>query len=199
MAGPQHDTAEFEPRRRIIGAIILVTVAFVVLSMVLQDQPSSPKPSSPAEAASPDTQTVVAPVPPPGTAVAKPASPASTAPTPAAPAKASKPVAATPAHAASSTVKPVPPKPKTADKPAAKVAGNWLVQVGTFADPANARRLGKKLEAKHFPVHLSVVTLAQGRAVRVQAGPFASKAKAVAARDQIARHLGVRGVVFERK
>jgi DedD protein len=199
MAGPQHDTAEFEPRRRIIGAIILVTLAFVILSMVLQDQPSpSSAPASPATT-NPDNRIVVAPVPPPGATTTNPASASTARPVSAAPAKLAKPAAPAPAKVAPSPAKPVATKPKPKEKPAGPPSGTWMVQVGTFADPANARRLGKKLEANHFPVHLAVVTLAKNRAVRVQAGPFASKAKAVAARDEIARHLGVRGVVFARK
>ncbi len=197
MAGPQHDTTEFEPRRRIIGAIILVTLAFVALSMVLQDKPGVE--DKDASAPAPDTRIVVAPVPersPPPTmdaagSTAHPVTPKTPTATPAA-----KPPVVAESKPAPAVNK-VSPTHKTSS-PAAG-AGDWMVQVGTFSESANARRLGEKLKARHFPVHLNVVSLDKGRAVRVQAGPFASKAKAIAARNDIEKHLGVHGVVFARK
>lgn len=202
MAVSQRDTAEFEPRRRIIGAIILVTLAFVVFSLVLQDKPVEPGAANSEH--EPDTRVVVAPVPSPSATlsqpVATPSSPVPTQQTATSPARPVPPPAPT-----ASVPKPEPQpvtKPKTeAAKPApAPVAtGNWLVQVGTFSEPENARRLGEKLKGIHYPVRLKVVTLDKGRAVRVQAGPFATKARAVAARDDIEKRLGLRGVILARK
>lgn len=202
MAVSQRDTAEFEPRRRIIGAIILVTLAFVVFSLVLQDKPVEPGSVQPEHES--DTQVVVAPVPSPSAtpsqAAATPGSPVTTQPSAASPATPVPPPAPT-----ASVPKPEPkpvakPKPEAAKLAPAPVAtGNWLVQVGTFSEPENARRLGEKLKGIHYPVTLKVVTLDKGRAVRVQAGPFATKARAVAARDDIEKRLGLRGVILARK
>ncbi|MEJ2107017.1 MAG: SPOR domain-containing protein [Acidiferrobacteraceae bacterium] len=202
MAVSQRDTAEFEPRRRIIGAIILVTLAFVVFSLVLQDKPVEPGTAKPEQ--EPDTQVVVAPVPSPSATASRPAaspdSPATTEPTAVTP---TKPV---PPPAPTASVPKPEPKPATQPKteaakpaPAPVATGNWLVQVGTFSEPENARRLGEKLKGIHYPVRLKVVTLDKGRAVRVQAGPFATKASAVAARDDIEKRLGLRGVIRVRK
>ena len=202
MAVSQRDTAEFEPRRRIIGAIILVTLAFVVFSLVLQDKPVEPGTAKPEQ--EPDTQVVVAPVPSPSATPSRPAaspdSPATTEPT------AVTPTTPVPPPAPTASVPKPEPKPATQPKteaakpaPAPVATGNWLVQVGTFSEPENARRLGEKLKGIQYPVRLKVVTLDKGRAVRVQAGPFATKASAVAARDDIEKRLGLRGVIRVRK
>jgi DedD protein len=204
MAVSQRDTAEFEPRRRIIGAIILVTLAFVVFSLVLQDKPANRETAEPESA--PDTQVVVAPVPGPSvapsreTAASSPSAqtqhpPASPAAKPTAPASSPS----VPAQQPAPEAKPKPETAKPTPAPSPAATGNWLVQVGTFSEPANARRLGEKLKAIHYEVRLKVVTLDKGRAVRVQAGPFASKTRAVAARNDIEKRLGLRGVVLARK
>lgn len=89
--------------------------------------------------------------------------------------------------------------PRTADKPAARVAVSTMsapegdlrafVQVGSFGDPANARRAGDRLAALGLPVATGRVTR-QGKVLTVIfAGPF-SEAKVARAGLAAARAAG---------
>lgn len=74
-----------------------------------------------------------------------------------------------------------------------------MVQVGTFSNPANARRLSEKLKNQKYRVVMKVVALKSGRAVRVRVGPFRSKQGAADARDRINKKNGIKGVVLAKK
>ena len=204
MARNEDTENDFEPRHRILGAIVLVSLGFIVFSIVLHEQPQQLSPEDKQVGVTPDTRVVVTPVPSPQvrpdtkpTVSVKPAPkvidnplapkpvPESTA-KPAAPTAAEKVTRAEPLIATTS-------KPKTTSKSS---GGRWTVQVGTFADPANARRLGKKLEQQKYQVTLKVIALKQGRAVRVRVGPFDTRAGATRARDTIRKKNGIEGVVL---
>ena len=83
------------------------------------------------------------------------------------------------------------PRPAVPQPPAA-AAGGWFVQVGSFSDPANARRLREGLVQAGYDVQLSEVT-AGGRTLhRVRVGPVPSRdaGEALAARLARAGHKG---------
>ncbi len=200
--------SDFEPRHRILGAIVLVSLGFILFSVVLHEQPQQISPDEKQIAMKPDTRVVVTPMPSPQ-AQTKPVSVVKSAPKVIINPLAKKPVTESATKSASPTpekkaikVDPIPAKkatvtpPKTVSK---STAQRWTVQVGTFSKPANARRLSEKLEQQKYKVTLKVVELKSGRAVRVRVGPFESKASATKARDTIRKKNGIEGVVLALK
>jgi DedD protein len=199
----QENGNDFEPRHRILGAVVLVSLAFILFSVVLHEQPQLLGPDEKQIAVTPDTRVVVTPVPSPQASpdtksvpkvINNPLAPkasASNVPEPSA-VEPAKPVAR--AETKPQVESPTASRPKS-DKPAAQ--GNWMVQVGTFSDPANARRLRTKLEAQKYRVTSKVIAIKSGKAVRVRVGPFASRGSATRARDSINSKHGIKGVVLE--
>lgn len=86
---------------------------------------------------------------------------------------------------------PKPEAPKPAAAPAAKPlppaaalpAGNWFVQVGSFADINNARAALDRLSPERG--RIAPAETPGGISYRVQLGPYASKEKAVSQRDRL--------------
>jgi DedD protein len=204
MARNEDTENDFEPRHRILGAIVLVSLGFIVFSIVLNEQPQQVSPDDKQVGVTPDTRVVVTPVPSPQSqADTKPMTSIKPAPkvinNPLAPKTAPAPAAKPPAPTVAEKVTGTEPvitttsKPKTTSKSS---AGRWTVQVGTFTNPANARRLSKKLEQQKYQVTLKVIALKQGRAVRVRVGPFDTRAGATRARDTIRKKNGIEGVVL---
>lgn len=172
----------FDPRHRIIGAIVVTALAVVFIPMVLSQGPPAGPESTRAvvEAPAPErvNRVVVTPVAPPDAA---PRSPAATAP-------------------AETRSEPEPAKPRAAapaeaEAPARLEAG-WVVQVGTFANAANARRLEQKLRAGGESILTERVRIASGEAVRLRVGPFADRDAAQQAQARIRKEVGLKGVVL---
>lgn len=187
------NTQEFEPRHRIVGAIVLVTVGVALFSLLLDEQPRT-RDESVEPPADPHSRIVVTQLPSP---VQHPAAVVESPPEvpPAAP--------SAPAANPADVVEP-PPAPRPVPKPALRPTpkpdavapiGKYLVQVGTFSEAANAHKLRTRLLKYKYHVSLKTVQLDKGRAVRVLVGPYASKAKARNALDTIRRRTGLRGVV----
>lgn len=103
----------------------------------------------------------------------------------------------------------VPPPMPMADTPAQAVAseepaaavpelhGGYGINVGLFADPANAQRAYQALLDEGLPATQQTVPSARGSRTRVRAGPFTSREQADAAAQRI-RQLGLEAVVFSR-
>jgi DedD protein len=179
-------------RRRLVGAIVLVLLVVVFVPMFLDREPRPQKqdmdiriPPIPGQPQSPQPQVLPPSAPQPSAA--------------APPAAASDQPAAAPAESAakdsvaSSSASPVPtpvqdtsePAPKAAKPtgkpesaavdPGRKDARNaepFVIQVGAFSDPANARHLVEKLKAEKIPAYTEPVKTAQGEKTRVRAGPY---------------------------
>jgi DedD protein len=190
-------------RRRLIGAIVLVTAVAVVLPMVLDTEP---KPVSqnvniqiPPTDAGAFTGKVPAAVPAPETnppAKAPPATaavpaPAVQAPPPEAPSVARRPEAAEPKPEPKPPVAPVPEAVKPVEKAPAKetakpaAGGQFVVQVTALSDAAKARELQKKIAAAGVKAYTEVVKTAKGDVTRVRAGPYPSREAAERARDRL--------------
>jgi DedD protein len=112
---------------------------------------------------------------------------------------------ATPAPAApvvAPPVAPVPVKPAVVEAPlppaeAARVgAGRHVVNVGSFANLANANALASKLRAAGLPVIAERVSLASGTAMRLRVGPYATRAAAEAGRLRADEATGTRSTVI---
>jgi len=112
-----------------------------------------------------------------------------------APAPAAAPAAATPVAA-------VPVKPAVVEAPlppaeAARVgAGRHVVNVGTFANLANANALASKLRGAGLPVIAERVSLSSGTAMRLRVGPYATRTSAEAARLRADQATGTRSTVI---
>jgi DedD protein len=207
-------------RRRLVGAIVLVTAVAVILPMVLD---SEPKPVS---------QNVDIQIPSPDSGEFKPKAPAASAPAadgspikgmPPAPKSGSPESAAKADPAAGRTasteaVSPPPVAPKepprrdeassdaSADtaKPtrreeakandAASPGGAYVVQVAALADSARVKQLQKQMAAAGVKTYTEVISTKAGEITRVRAGPYATKEAAETARTQL-RKAGLDGKV----
>lgn len=134
----------------------------------------------------------------------KPAAPASKADTP--PAKpASKPAAT--AERAPRAPKATPPamadaaasaasESASAPPPTVGSTAGYYINVGLFADEANARKAQARLLNEGLPAFRQELNNAKGRRIRVRVGPYASRAQADAAADSI-RAMALEAVVFK--
>jgi DedD protein len=137
-----------------------------------------PQPSTPAAPAMPAAEPAAAP------AASDPGQPAAGAPAavPTIP-PVSTPSAAAPPHAA-----PAPSSSPPMNPPPAAAAGAYMVQLGSFANRANAERLAQQVHALGYPVAVSRGTTGR-RLYRVQAGPARDRAAA----EQMAAKLHAQG------
>ena len=194
--------ADFNPKHRIIGAIIVVSLAVIFVPMILGERgpPSRlgpvievPKRGETENLA--DTKVVVVPVEP----IKSASLPRRSVPT-------TKSIetarTASNTHAEKSARPPVDSEAsatKTVSvrvpKSSARIQG-WIVQVGTFASLSNATRLRDKLKTSGYSVDEENITLEGNKAVRLRVGPFQDKPAALRARANIQNDLGVQGVVL---
>jgi len=188
-------------RRRLIGAIVLVTAMVVVLPMVLDTEPGPVSQEITVRIPSPDAgafTTKVAPPPAPKIAETKAARPQAEVkpaaapeaikeePKPAVKPETAKP-AKTPAKTAAKSVKP-------AGKPA---GGQFMVQVIALADAEKAQRMQQQIAAAGIKSYTEIVKTTKGDVTRVRAGPFPTREAAEKARDQL-KSLGMNGNVTTR-
>lgn len=112
-----------------------------------------------------------------------PAEPASRA---ASAAKAKTPKASAPAAAPASS----------APLPTVGTAAGYYINVGLFADEANARKAQARLLNEGLPAFRQELNNAKGRRIRVRVGPYENRAKAEAAAASI-RAMALEAVVFK--
>ncbi len=183
-------------RRRLLGLAVINVVlaaaalgAYWGLSSWVADQPAPPVAVEPK---------VMAPVDPVPAAAEEPAAPV---PTPAAPpaepqaepppVPSAEPVSSEPAPTGVPAPLPVPTAP-----PAGSAAlQEFAVNVGLFADAANADRVHTRLLDAGLPAYIQVVDFPNGQRTRVRVGPFASRTLADSAAARI-RSLGLEAQVF---
>lgn len=162
------DERQFDPRRRLLGAVVMVVAAVIILPIILQ----APAPHRAGEDVltvarkGPRVQTVWRPAP----AVA-----ATSAPAP--------PVA-----------RPVAPPPPPAPPPVGAAPSRWLVQVGAYINAADAIALMQRLRAQGFPAHVRLVPFAHGHGLVVTVGPY-DASHAQAARTAVAGRDHIEGLV----
>jgi DedD protein len=178
-------------RRRLIGAIALVTFVVIVLPLILDKEPgpagpplsvqipnqeasgfnSRIVPSAPVAPVAPATekQTVIAP--------AKAEAPSAKEAPPAAMAERSAPSAAAGGRA---------PKAEAMRAQSSLNDESWVVMLDAFSDEKNVRQLRTKLSAAGVKSYTESVKTSKGELTRVRAGPFASKEAAEKARAKLA-------------
>ena len=188
-------------RRRLIGAIVLVTGMVVVLPMVLDTEPGPVSQEVTVRIPSTDAGTFttkVAPLPAPRVAESRAARPQAEEKSAAAPeAIKEKPEPAVKPETAKPAKAPVRPAAKTV-KPASKAAGGqFVVQVIALADADKAQRMQQQIAAAGIKSYTEIVKTVKGDVTRVRAGPFPMREAAEKARDQL-KSLGMSGNVTAR-
>jgi DedD protein len=188
-------------RRRLIGAIVIVTAVVVALPMVLDNEP---KPLSqdidiriPSPESAPPFTSKVVPVPDTSSApgnTAKPVPVPETKPQASAPAQPSvqaKPQTTPPPQDAKPAPAAKPEKPATTAKvepPAARTPaqpGQYVVQVVALSDAAKAKQMQQAILKTGVKAYTEVVKTARGDVTRVRAGPYATRDAAEKAQQKL--------------
>jgi DedD protein len=191
-------------RRRLVGAVALVTFAVIILPLILDKEPGPAGPPLSVQIPSQESSGFTTPVVPPA-----PQAPAAQAPEKKAespPAKADIPavkaeipaVKAEPPGARTETaaIKAITPAAKPVTAPAADKADEaraqaalndeaWVVTLGAFSNPDNAKRLQAKLSAAGVKSYTEMLNTGKGEQKRVRAGPFPSKEAAEKVRAKL--------------
>lgn len=207
MADRDEARTEFNPKYRIVGAIVLVALLVIFVPMILDESEPPPElrnerqPRARVEAT--DTRVVVTPVP--GTEARKETLETASVvvPPPPAPVEEKTKPEAKPTEPVEKPVaakKPeVAPAPEKSAKPVAIAykPGNaaWVVQVGTFSNMQNATQLRDKLKSLGHTVHSHSITVSGKKLMRLRVGPFVDRSKADRAQAQIRKETGIAGVV----
>jgi DedD protein len=171
-------------RRRLIGAIVLVTAIVVVLPMVLDSEPRPSGEEVAVQIPSPNSGTfapkLVTEAPAPKPAPKAPAAQVQEAPaTPPAPMPA-------PQKSAKADVKPGAQAPPKAASP------QYVIQVIALADADKAKQLREKMAAVGIKSYTEVVKTVKGDVTRVRAGPFENRKAAEKAQEQL-KAIGLSG------
>ena len=203
-------------RRRLIGAIALVTAVAVVLPMVLDSEPRPVGQDVNIKIPAPDSgmfTSKVAPLAP--VPQLKPAPQLQTAPATAGkPSKAAAAVTepatavARKETAVSAEKLPAAKPPAPTAKPAAKIAasgetagktvkapgGQFVVQVVALSDAEKAKQMRQQISGAGIKSYTEVVKTIKGDVTRVRAGPFATREAAEKAQKQL-KAIGLEGKV----
>jgi len=179
----------------------------------VQSAPAAPAPAPPAPAAAAAKKSAEPPSPTPSAtatastkaATATPPKPATSAASPPAPAPAASTTKPLPARRDAASRAAAPPKPKapaaaasTADTalPTVGTAPGYYINVGLFAEEANARKTQARLLNEGLPAFRQELNNAKGRRIRVRVGPYDTRAQADSAAEAI-RAMALEAVVFK--
>jgi len=176
-------------RRRLVGAIVLVTFVVIILPLILDKEPGPAGPPLSVQIPSQESGGFNTRVVPPAPLV--PAAPAPEKKSEIAPINAAPP----PAKAATPTLKAEPAVvrevakvPDKTEEVRAQAALNdqaWVVTLDAFSDKKNVKQLRTKLSAAGVKSYTEPVKTGKGELTRVRAGPFASKEAAEKARAKL--------------
>ena len=180
-------------RRRLVGAIALVTFVVIILPLILDKAPGPAGPPLSVQIPSQDA----------GSFNARIASPAPQLPAATGPEKKPRSLPAEPCRAANAALSfakvepaevheaanaPAPPADKAGQALAHAVLNDqaWVVSLDAFSDKKNVTQLRSKLTAAGVKSYTEPVKTSKGELTRVRAGPFASKEAAEKARSRLA-------------
>lgn len=171
---------EFDPRHRVVGAIVLFALAVIFVPMIL-DNPSATDAQSGSAIKIPakDKKIFVSKIAPVDADDKQKRDALSTAPVAKTPARASKQAGVARTGAGKRT-------------PAGQ---SWAVRIGTFTKTENAQRIMSMLQQKGFDPKKGRVKTATGRATRVWLGPFRDREDAAKAHKRILKETGQKGWV----
>ena len=179
-------------RRRLVGAIALVTFVVIILPLILDKEPGPAGPPLSVQIPHQESTGFNTRVVPPAPVPVAPA-PEKMAEIPAVKTEPS------PAKAAGPVSKAEPPVANVASRAAAQPAlmteerrvqaalndQFWAVTLDAFSDAKNAKQLRAKLSAAGVKSYTEPVKTSKGELTRVRAGPFSSKAAAEKARTKL--------------
>jgi DedD protein len=205
-------------RRRLVGAIVLVTAVAVVLPMILDSEPKPASQSINIQIPSPEAG-VLSGKPEPLKPAEKPAVATAESEPPKVEAKTeSKPEPKVEAKAEIQPEKPTvfakaepkmettaeetkaAPKSQSAPAPAktkAPATGSFVIQVAALSDAAKAKELQAKIAGGGLKAYTEVVQTSKGPVTRVRVGPYASREAAEKARPLLQK-LQLDGKVIPR-
>ncbi len=206
-------------RRRLIGAIALVTVVAVFLPMILDHEPKAPRQDINIQIPSSDSGTFTSKIVPvvPGSPASKPpAKSSSEGPKPVPVAKpesaksrgaeatppawdteAAPPAKPAPEAVAKPTVRPAQPPASPSLPPAPAASTGFVVQVAALNDGDKAKQMQEQMLAAGIKSYTETVPTQKGTVTRVRAGPFASRDEAEKIRDQL-KGMGLSGNLVPR-
>jgi DedD protein len=210
MPDPNNSPADFNPRHRIVGAVVLVVLAIIVLPMVLdEEQLETQKPGNEIILSEEDSKIYVSKAKDIRSAHKMKVEPGTASPgeannqqqkkkitkeevkIPPAPEKKIVEAVKKPATKTSKDQKIV-----KKSQPAQKITKGWVVQIGTYSDPANAKKVRATLVRRGYHVRMEKIRLSRGSATRVRVGPFSDRGKAITTLSHIGRDVGLQGVVL---
>jgi DedD protein len=187
-------------RRRLVGAIALVTFVVIILPLILDKEPGPAGPpldvQIPKQESGALTSRAVPPAPqmPAATTASKgteaPAIRAEPLPAKAEPSPVAgepSPARAEPATAHQASRAPASPVDKAEKAPAQTAPSDqvWVVALDAFSNAANVKQLRSRLSAAGVKSYTEPVKTSKGELTRVRAGPFASREAAETARAKL--------------
>ena len=176
-------------RRRLVGAIALVTFVVIILPLILDKEPGPTAPLLNVQIPNQESGGFNSRVVPPAPAVPAASAPESKAGL--APVNAEPPAVKAPTSTA--TAEPAVAKETVeaegkAEELRAQAAPNdqtWVVTFGAFSENKNVKQLRTRLSAAGVKSYTEPVKTSKGESTRVRAGPFASKEAAEKARAKL--------------
>lgn len=193
---------DFNPKYRIVGAIILVSLVVIFVPMVLNESEAPPELKAhhepPSRGDDTDTKVIVSPVSPEALRAQSEGAPGNQSVAPALDTKTTSAAKAEPkaeAPAVPSRPTAALEKPSLPSTPTEKMTKGWIVQVGTFTHTENAIRLRDKLKSQGHTVLTEATTVSGKKALRLRVGPFQDKEQANQSMAKIRKETGVKAVV----
>ena len=195
-------------KQRLVGAIILVSLAVIFIPLILegpddersprsQDMPPPPRIDYQAEVelpiptGTPETSTTPADALTVENPTAEPEPPAQPEVKP----------AMLPDEPIQQPVVAATPPPPAAAPPAAPVTSAiddaWVIQVGSFSQQLNAQGLRDRLRKAGYTVFLRDVKAGTAHTWRVLVGPLDERGKAEQLRDKLSREQHLKGIVIQ--
>ncbi|MHB8667377.1 MAG: SPOR domain-containing protein [Burkholderiales bacterium] len=181
-------------RRRLVGAIALVTFVVIVLPLILDKEPGPAGPPLSVQIPNQDAVGFNSRVEPPAPAVPaapvaekKSAIPPVRTETPSAKAETPAPQAVPAKPKAEATAGEAAKADKTEEQRARAALSDraWVVALDAFSDKKNVTQLRARLSAAGVKSYTESVKTARGELTRVRAGPFASREAAEKARAKM--------------
>lgn len=170
-------------RRRLVGAIALVTFVVIILPLILDKEPGPAGPPLDVRIPAKESAAFSARVAPPAPQLPAAPAPEQKAETPAAKMVEPPPVKAEPAVADKAVKTTIVPAGKAEQGRAPAEA--WVVTLDAFSNAKNVNQLRTKLSGVGVKSYTEPVKTSKGELTRVRAGPFASKEAAEKARAKL--------------
>lgn len=191
---------EFDLKKRLVGASILIGFGVIVLPALLGGKDPHGA-TEPAQTAVEEPKIFVSKITPIGGDTPRPTPSAVQDQLP--DAAAPEPQAVTPVKTksggteVSKAAPPPKPKPKPKAEPAITAKGEpgWVVRVGTFAKTENVERVVQRLKQAGFEPSTTKLKTDKGSVTRVWIGPYAQRVEAARMRTRVKQVTGGEGYI----